>query len=70
MSLPMRYRLMLEPPEQLGGPERIFSITEEWHGNSLVTDRNTFPPFYGSMHRRLRRFTGVVLAQVIGSGWL
>ena len=70
VSVPMHFRLMLEPSEKLGGPEKIFRFTEEWHGNALLTDQNAFLPLIGSVHKQMRRFMGGVTAQVLASGWL
>ena len=61
---------MMEPPEKLGEPEKIFRIAENWFGNEQLTERNSKIPNLGKIHQSLRRFMGSVVVWPVKQGYL
>ena len=54
----MRTHIFLKPGENTNN-ERIVSISEEWGGNTLLTEGSLpWPPFLSLIHKKLRLFTG------------
>ena len=70
INLPMRTHLMMEPPEKLGDPEKIFRIQENWFGNEQLTERNSKFSYLGKIHQSLRRFMGSVVVWPVKQGYL
>ena len=70
INLPMRTHLMMEPPEKLGDPEKIFRIQENWFGNEKLTERNSKFSYLGKIHQSLRRFMGSVVVWPVKQGYL
>ncbi len=69
MPIPLRMRthILLEPPTQVGGQERVFRIYEEWNGNKQLNEKSTFGPL-GKVHQRLRRFNGYLASSIMDWG--
>jgi len=64
LSLAMRQHIMLEPAAKAGGPEKIFSVREDWGGNVIMNEDNSqFKPL-GRVHKMLRRFVGIVGSKI------
>ena len=66
VKLPMylRTHLMLEPPATKGGGEKVFKMVEEWGGNPLMNERNTWPAILGKTHAKLRQFHGYLIVKM------
>lgn len=70
LPLRMRTHLLLEPPPQPGGRERLFRLFEEWNGNRQLNEKTTWPSALGRVHQRLRRFTGYMAASAVRAGYM
>jgi len=66
IKLPMylRTHLLLEPPATKGGTERVFKVIEEWGGNSILNEKNTWPSLLGKTHSKLRQFHGFLTTKI------
>jgi len=64
MPMYLRSHVLLEPPATKGGPEKVFRMFDEWGGNPLMTERNTWPSWLGKTHSKLRLFHGYLMTKL------